>query len=324
MPPPPKETVIDVLALAVGKSALREQVEVDELRTLLSAAYSGVADESRLRLQFIWDLCESRDGFDAKVAAAPMCWLKSLEPRLGMVVELPTSIAGLKTSDIATNAAKCFIKRDDVDRLLGPDAARQSGSLGAIRLSGANPIQSPAPGASRPSADLPTGLPTGLDDALAEPGAPPVDLALEPGAPPVKLSPPPVTRSRGTAVIDHGLTPRQKKQAILSIAGLLISLVVLALVWRANSGVAPATVDGSAFAGIPVAKAERLGADVRLTLSDGVWLQGELSGRDKALRGALDDLHANGVNTVTVVDEHGRARGGVQWIDGRPKVVWFK
>jgi hypothetical protein len=299
LPTPP--VLQDLLALAVSKTALKDLIPPDEFRAWFGENAASVTAGDRLRLQPVWDQFAGKPGFDAKVAACPMCWLKTLEPRLGASVELPTGLAGLKASEVATQAAKFFVKREDVDRLLGEAPANL-------------PTRSttPLPGSVRTAA---AGEPGALPIDL-EPGAAPIDL--EPGAPAVNLDPvyepepAPVRQPTGKFRPKAGLSP-ERRRIVGMIAGAvsLGSLLFLAVTTRQSCAKSPTAI--SAPAGLPVKPGGRLGRDARFVLEDPAWKQQPAETRTQQLRDALDSLRGSGIDNLVVVDANGKLIATAQW-----------
>jgi hypothetical protein len=332
MPAPARTDVLELIALAISKSSLKDMLSADELRTRLDAGYDALTADGRLKLQVLWDQYSGQNGFDPKTAQCPMCWLKTLEPRLGMSVDLPAPLAGLKTTDVATQSAKVFVRREDVDKLLGPDTgpkARLSQELATPGPAG-QPV-TPVP--SRPSTPLPartTTPPAGIRSGAAaaiEPGAPPVDPGAppEPGAPPIDPGAP-ARVARSTSGFKppaerRALSPAHKR--ILAIASVVVSLASVAFLGaslRSGCSKPAVALDVRAAGPIPIKQGVRRGSEARLTLADPAWLGLPEADKRTQLTNALAALKPSGVESMVIVDGTGKTRASAQWVSGAPRV----
>jgi hypothetical protein len=318
MPPLPQPLVLDLLSLAVGKTALKDQMPLEEFRSTIAGQFDELLSGDRLRLQVVWNLFSPKTGFDPKVAACPMCWLKTLENRLGVAVELPNDLAGLKSSDVATNAAKVFVRREDVDKLLGPDSGagrvRQTTPLPTSYVRAA--VAAPAPVAQFNAVE-PGALPI-------EPGAPPV----EPGAPPApsltsQVVTVPAATSRPMGVHHVEVTARQKTYGMIAAGVFLVSVAVIGLTFRGTCAKPPTTIE-LRTAVMPVKAGQQFGHDAQFVLADPAWLTtGTEAERATALRAALTDLHGRGVDNLSIVDANGKLRASAQWTGTDARVRFY-
>jgi len=313
MPPLPQPVVLDLLALAVGKTALKEQMSPEEFRGHISGKYDDLVDGERLKLQVVWNLFAPRTGFDPKVAACPMCWLKTLEGRLGVPVDLPGELSSLKSSDVATNAAKVFVRKEDVDRLLGPDSG------GRARAT------TPLP-ASYVRAAVAAPPPSAVFDTVMEPVEPGA-LPVEPGAPPVEpgASPPSMTNQIATVRLPpaEAVSARQKTFALIAAGALLMSATVIGITLKGSCGKAPTPITLQ-VANLPVKAGEKLGKDANFVLTDPSWLSSPESDRKSQLRSALEGLRPSGVENLALFDSDGRLRASAQWTGTDAQIKFYQ
>jgi len=312
MPPLPQPVVLDLLALAVGKTALKEQMSPEEFRGQISGKYGDLVDGERLKLQVVWNLFAPRTGFDPKVAACPMCWLKTLEGRLGVPVDLPGELSTLKSSDVATNAAKVFVRKEDVDRLLGPD--------NGVRARATTPLP-----ASYVRAAVAAPPPSAVFDTVmepVEPGAPP----SEPGAPPAEPGAPPLSMTNQMAAVrlppPAPVSAHQKTFALIAAGALLVSAAVIGITLKGSCAKAPTPVT-LRVANLPVKVGEQLGKDANFVLTDPAWLSSPESDRTAQLRSALDGLRPSGVENLAVFDSEGKLRASAQWTGTEARVKFY-
>jgi hypothetical protein len=322
-----KDKITQLLVLAVDKSMLKDQLPGSELRPIVDAVYPSLTDGGRLRLQIIWDLYAAKEGFDAKVAAAPMCWIKSLEARLPLAVDLPDSLVNLRNSEIATNAAKCFIKPAEVDRVLGLDAPRATpGPQPGVRTSGQARVPSlNEPGLGRTGSGSVPALDVRLGDTPAAAAALDID---DLGAPPVNLdtlgaqpAPSRTTLTQQPAVFQAGMSSKQKKLLVFSLVTLVAAGLVLYLTLR-DEAIAPQKADVSVLEGVPVTEALRMGTTSRYVI-DPAWLEQPEATRTEVLRNAAARLQSQGIETVLLVDARGKPLGSAAWIGPDLRVRWL-
>ncbi len=312
MPLLPQPVLIDLLSLAVGKTALKEQMSPEEFRSQISGQYDELINGERLRLQVVWNLFSPRTGFDAKVAACPMCWLKTLEGRLGVPVDLPGELGSLKSSDVATNAAKVFVKREDVDKLLGPDTG--------IRARATTPLP-----ASYVRAAVATPPPSATFDAVMEPGAAPLP---EPGALPIEPGAPPLSMTRQVATVSRAVAPpmtmssQQKAFAVIAAATLLASAAIIGITLKGSCAKAPTAIE-LRVANLPVKGGAQMGRDATFVLTDPTWLAAPEPDRKSQLRSALEGLRARGIENLAIIDGDGKLRASAQWTGTEARVKFY-
>jgi hypothetical protein len=121
-----REAVIDVLALAFSRSMVRDAVTRDALVACLEPWEQVFRNNRVLALDKVWELAKGSATFDEKSALAPLCFVKTQERRMGIVVELPRAL-NLSATDIQTHAALCPVKREDLDKILGPSRPTMMG-----------------------------------------------------------------------------------------------------------------------------------------------------------------------------------------------------
>lgn len=316
MPQLPQPVLLDLLSLAVGKTALKEQMSPEEFRGQITGQYDELVDGERLKLQVIWNLFAPRSGFDPKVAACPMCWLKTLEPRLGVTVELPAEISFLKSSDVATNAAKVFVRKEDIDRLLGPDAGGRMRATTPLPTSYVRAAVAEPP----PSAVFDTVM-----EPLVEPGAPPVEPgappALEPGAPPLSMTSQ-MNAVRVKAAPPMTISSQQKAFAMVAAGALLVSAAVIGITLKGSCGKAPTAIT-LRVANLPVKGGQQLGKDASFVITDNAWLNAPQADRETQLRAALDGLRGSGVENLALFDADGKLRASAQWTGSDARIKFY-
>ncbi len=313
MPAPAQPIVVDLLVFAVAKTALREHLSAEEFRAQISDQYEALVSGDRLRLQVMWDLFAPRTGFDPKLAACPMCWLKTLENRLGVLVELPGPLAQLKSSEVATNAAKVFVRREDVDRLLGPDTG--------VRVRSTTPLLATM-GRAAKGTPLPATLEPGAAPLLSQPGAAPLS---EPGAAPL------VTPLAGVRVTGPqsrplpppvGMSAGQRTLITVLAGGLVIAMAIAGVTLRGSCAKAPTAIELNTTH-LPVRSGERFGRDASFVLTDPNWLKVPEADRTAQLRSALDALRPGGVDNLAIRDANGALRASAQWTGTEARVRFY-
>jgi hypothetical protein len=137
-PAPQKRDVIDALVLAFSHSKLRSVVGTDALRSVLDVEYRDMLSGNVFDLGPLWELLEEQPGFDAALAAPPMCQFKTWERRLGLEVAMPAALADLKASEIIQRAAECPIPTKELQALFrGNEAGSPKEALRASQKTAA-------------------------------------------------------------------------------------------------------------------------------------------------------------------------------------------
>lgn len=117
----PTSTLIDAIVLVFSRSKLRDLVGTDALKTVLEGSARDLFPQpGMMSLQPVWDLLETQEGFQPDLAIPPLCRLKTWQPRLGVVVELPAQAQHLEGPEIETQAMYCAANEDDLEKLLKP------------------------------------------------------------------------------------------------------------------------------------------------------------------------------------------------------------
>jgi hypothetical protein len=104
---PSRRIVVDAIVLAFSASKLRDVVGTDALRTVLDVEFKDMVESGSLDLQILWELLEEQPGFDAALAAPPICVIKGWEDKLRIPVDMPDALAGLSERDRALQATEC-------------------------------------------------------------------------------------------------------------------------------------------------------------------------------------------------------------------------
>jgi hypothetical protein len=333
MSTPSQAHILELVDIMVAKTVLKDWVPVQTVREQLQAAWPTFHDGQRLRLQVLWDVFAGHAAFDAKVAQCPMCWIKTLEPRLGVVVDMPAPLASLKTNEVATQAAKFFVKREDLDRVLGPDSSgrgRVPTPPGIALPRSPTPVPgrlTPVPGALaavEPGAAASVGADAEPGALPLEPGAPPVD----PGAPPLDPlapEPPQARSSRFAPPKAQASLLDEHRTKILGLSGVVVvaALAMLAVQLRSGCSRPPVGIDAQVLAGLPVKKAVRRGNEAQATLIDPGWLALPVAEREAKLSQALDALRREGMDTLVLVDDKGAMKASVQTVGGKARIRFY-
>jgi hypothetical protein len=112
--------ILDSIVLAFSKSAMREVVGTDALRTLLAGLAKEMVTPDSLKLQPLWSLLEDQPGFVKNDAAPPMLLIKTWQTKLGVIVELPDAFGEVSPEDCARYAATIKVDAAELDKLLAP------------------------------------------------------------------------------------------------------------------------------------------------------------------------------------------------------------
>jgi len=112
-----KQTVIELLVLAFGATELKE-MGLDALRAVLRSDPRLAVLDGALELEPVWEILSSQEDFRRAPATDAICYVKALEPRLGIRLGLPAALAELSEIDVAHHAERCKPKREDVDKII--------------------------------------------------------------------------------------------------------------------------------------------------------------------------------------------------------------
>jgi hypothetical protein len=114
-------TLIDVVVLVFARSDLKALVGTDALRTVLNGSQRAMFPEPQtMSLQPVWDLLESQPGFDADLAIAPMCRLKTWEGQLKVKIQMPVALEHLDKATREKQAFSCNVGDDELNKILKP------------------------------------------------------------------------------------------------------------------------------------------------------------------------------------------------------------
>jgi hypothetical protein len=119
----PSDRVLDAVVLAFSRSALKEVVGTDALRTVLSGLGKDLVTPDRLKLQGLWDILETQPGFVANDAAPPILLIKTWQARLDRAVDLPAAFGDVTEDDIKKYAAQCEVTTAELEKTLAPPPA---------------------------------------------------------------------------------------------------------------------------------------------------------------------------------------------------------
>ena len=112
-----KQTVIELLVVALGATELKE-MGLDALRAVLRSDPSLAVLDGALDLEPVWEILSAQDDFRPAPATEAICYVKALEPRLGIRLGLPATLAELAEVDIMHQAERCKPKREEVDKII--------------------------------------------------------------------------------------------------------------------------------------------------------------------------------------------------------------
>lgn len=115
---PDKRVIVDALVLAFSHSEIRSVVGTDALRSVLDVEYKDMMTGSTFSLEQLWDLLKSQPGFNPEAAVPPMCLFKTWESRLGIEVQLPEEIAGMRLADQTARASVCRVPTQELRRVI--------------------------------------------------------------------------------------------------------------------------------------------------------------------------------------------------------------
>jgi hypothetical protein len=112
-----KQTVIELLVVALGATELKE-MGLDALRAVLRSDPRLAVLDGALDLEPVWEILSAQDDFHPAPATEAICYVKALEPRLGIRLGLPATLADLADVDIMHQAERCKPKREEVDKII--------------------------------------------------------------------------------------------------------------------------------------------------------------------------------------------------------------
>ncbi len=139
-----KNTIVELIILGLAQTKLKD-LGLQAMRGVLQADHRLAVLDGAVELESVWELLEGQPDFDAGAAMAPFCWLKTLEPKLGVTIKLPAKLGPLTETEIIRNAGGCRPKREDVDKILSgeKDAPRVRAKTSEITA----PLVAPMPAA---------------------------------------------------------------------------------------------------------------------------------------------------------------------------------
>jgi hypothetical protein len=112
-----KNTIVELILLALGDSKLRD-MGLGAMRGVLQSDPRLAVLDGSVDLQSVWELLEGQPGFEPQAALGPFCFLKTLEPRLQVTIQLPPPLRGLSDTEITRNAGTCRPDREEVERAI--------------------------------------------------------------------------------------------------------------------------------------------------------------------------------------------------------------
>lgn len=112
-----KNTIVELILLALAQSKLKD-LGLQAMRGVLQSDHRLAVLDGAVDLESVWELLEGQPDFELGAALAPFCWLKTLEPKLGVTIKLPAKLGPLSETEIIRNAGACRPKREDIDRIL--------------------------------------------------------------------------------------------------------------------------------------------------------------------------------------------------------------
>jgi hypothetical protein len=139
-----KNTIVELILLGLAQSPLKD-LGLDAMRGVLSSDPRLAVLDGSVDLETIWELLEGQPDFNAGAAVAPFCFVKSLEPRLQIVVRLPKKLADLTENDIIKIAGQCRVKREHIDRAIEGAALKESAPRPKAKYDQTTPLFRPLP-----------------------------------------------------------------------------------------------------------------------------------------------------------------------------------
>jgi hypothetical protein len=130
-----KQTVIELLVLALGATELKE-MGLDALRAVLRSDPRLAVLDGAMDLEPVWEILSAQDDFHTAPATEAICYVKALEPRLGIRLGLPAILADLAEVDIMHQAERCKPKREEVDKIIATPTVEEVLTSGAIKPRG--------------------------------------------------------------------------------------------------------------------------------------------------------------------------------------------
>lgn len=270
-----KEILIELLVHTLAKSTLREVVAPEALRTVLASEYHEMVRGDVCDLQPLWDLLAAQPGFEPKAAYPPLLYVKSLEPRLGLRIELPREVGPIGATERETFVALLPVKRDEIEKILAGTFERGDASA---------------------SLSTPTVTGSGSARASRSPGRTWAGEAAEAAAPPDPAA------------------ARRRRLVVGAVSGAvaLASLIVVVVTLAGGSKLAFRPFDVRAIAGsLPATSARAFGAELHVVVSDARWWERTAEEREADLAAAFAALPAE-FAVLVIEDEQGRPKASVQ------------
>jgi hypothetical protein len=139
-----KNTIVELMLLGLAQSPLKD-LGLDAMRGVLASDPRLAVLDGSVDVETVWELLEGQPDFNADAAVAPFCFLKSLEPRLQIIIRLPKKLANLTETEIIKYAGQCRPTRENVDRVIERAALKESAPRPKAKYDQTTPLFRPLP-----------------------------------------------------------------------------------------------------------------------------------------------------------------------------------
>ncbi len=132
---PSKNTLVEVVVAALSTTRLRD-IGLGALKGVLASDPRLSILDGAIDLQPVWDVLEAQPGFDAEIAGPPLCFVKTIEDKLGVEVRLPATLAALPAGEVRSVASRCRPPREEIERILGGGEPERRARTAPIAVEG--------------------------------------------------------------------------------------------------------------------------------------------------------------------------------------------
>ena len=123
-----KNTLVDVIVAALSTTKLRD-VGLQALRGVLASDPRLSILDGSVDLQAVWETLEGQPGFEASDAGPTLCYVKTLEDRLGVQIRLPRALGDLPIEEVRLRANRFNPPRAEIERILGGGSGERAKSV---------------------------------------------------------------------------------------------------------------------------------------------------------------------------------------------------
>jgi hypothetical protein len=140
--------LIEALVMCLQRSKVREIVDAQTVRSVLTSALGELWREGEFRLESVWKILCNQPGLSAQEVAPPMFVFKANEEQLGVVVRLPEALASVPRAEQARLRDALGVKPEEFAQYLKELADLQSTEAEGRKLAEVGKQAAESPGES--------------------------------------------------------------------------------------------------------------------------------------------------------------------------------